>query len=103
MRRWLWDNLESLSFSFLRALSVWMAGVSSTDPIDEKEFPSSIPIRYTDPAQGLILVGNPPGEARLTLRAPTSVWEDLTASALELVADLAQLDAGAPGVPLGGG
>src|SRR3972149_2910700 len=65
MRRWLWDNVESLLFAFLLALSVWMAGVSATDPIEEREFSSSIPISYTDPADGLLLVGDPPPEGRL--------------------------------------
>src|SRR3990170_2175771 len=94
MRRWLWDNFESLLFAFLLALSVWMAGVSATDPIEEREFPSSIPIVYTDPAEGLLLVGDPPSEGRVTLRAPSSVWQSLTASDLQLHADLSQLEEG---------
>src|SRR3990170_5489730 len=94
MRRWLWDNFESLLFAFLLALSVWMAGVSATDPIEEREFPSSIPIHYSDPAQDLLLVGEPPSEGRLTLRAPFSVWQSLTASDIQIQADLSQLQQG---------
>jgi YbbR domain-containing protein len=100
VRRWWWDNFESLLFAFLLALSVWMAGVSATDPIEEREFPSSIPIVYTDPAEGLLLVGDPPSEGRVTLRAPSSVWQSLTASDLELQADLSQLVEGTHPVAL---
>jgi YbbR domain-containing protein len=103
MRRWLWDNFESLLVALLLALSVWMAGVSATDPIEEREFSTSIPIRYTNPAEGLILVGDPPGEGRLTLRAPSSVWQDLAASDLELHVELSQLEAGEHVVPLTAG
>ena len=100
MRRWLWDNFENLLFAFLLALSVWMAGVSATDPIEEREFPSSIPISYTDPADGLLLVGDPPAEGRVTVRAPSSVWQSLNASEIQLRANLSQLPAGSRLVPL---
>ena len=100
MRRWLWDNIESLLFAGLLALSIWMAGVSAADPIDERAFPSPIPITYRRPADGLLVVGDAPTEARVTVRAPTSVWERLTAGELRLEADLSALGPGRHGVAL---
>lgn len=100
MRRWLWDNLESLLFAVLLALSIWMAGVSAADPIEERIFPGTIPIVYRGPAEGLLVVGDAPTEARLTLRAPISVWERLSAGDLRVAADLSGLQAGRHAVPL---
>jgi YbbR domain-containing protein len=100
VRRWLWDNIESLLFAGLLALSIWMAGVSAADPIEERVFPSPIPITYRGPADGLLVVGDEPTEARVTVRAPTSVWERLTAGDIRLEADLTTLGAGRHGVPL---
>lgn len=100
MRRWLRDNLESLIFAFLLALSAWIAGVSSTDPIDEHVFPTAVPIRYSAPPEGLVVVGEPPKDGRLTLRAPTSVWQGLTVGELHLSADLSNLGPGRQTVPV---
>jgi len=94
MRRWLWDNFESLLFAVLLALSIWMAGVSAADPIEERVFPGAIPITYDGPADGLVVVGDKPEEARLTVRAPISVWERLTSAELQVVADLTTLQGG---------
>jgi YbbR domain-containing protein len=103
VRRWLWDNIESLLFAGLLALSIWMAGVSAADPIEERVFPLPIPITYRAPADGLLVVGDEPSDARVTVRAPTSVWQRLTAADIEVVADLTALDAGRHGVPLQAG
>lgn len=94
MRRWLWDNVESLLFAFLLALSVWLAGVSASDPIEERVFGSPIAINYLDLPDGLIVTGTPPAEGRVTVRAPQSVWERLSSADLQLTADLSGLPAG---------
>lgn len=100
VRRWLWDNVESLLFAGLLALSIWMAGVSAADPIEERVFPSPISITYRGPADGLLVVGDEPNDARVTVRAPASAWERLTAGEIQVVADLTALGAGRHGVPL---
>lgn len=100
MRRWLRDNLESLLFAFVLALSIWMAGVSAADPIEERVFPTAIPIRYTDPVDGLLVVGEPPKDARLTIRAPTSVWQALVGADFQLAADLTEHGPGSRSVAL---
>jgi YbbR domain-containing protein len=100
VRRWLRDNFESLLFAVLLALSVWMAGVSAADPIEERLFPAVIPIVYRGPAEGLLVVGDETTEARVTVRAPVSVWERLTSGELRVTADLSALQAGRHAVPL---
>jgi YbbR domain-containing protein len=100
VRRWLWDNTESLLFAGLLALAIWMAGVSAADPIEERGFPTSIPIDYVGPAEGLLIVGDAPADARVTVRATTSVWESLTADGLHVVANLTPYPAGQHVVPL---
>jgi YbbR domain-containing protein len=100
VRRWLWDNTESLLFAGLLALSIWMAGVSAADPIEERAFPSPIPVTYLGSPEGLLVVGDRPTEARLTVRAPASVWERLAAADLHVQADLSELEPGRHSVPL---
>jgi YbbR domain-containing protein len=100
VRRWLLDNVESLFFAFLLALSIWMAGVSAADPIEERVFPASIAIHYTEPGSGLLVVGSPPKDARVTVRAPVSVWQGLTSADIRLDADLTSVPAGTQPVPL---
>jgi YbbR domain-containing protein len=96
----LWDNFESLLFAGLLALSIWMAGVNAADPIEERAFPAAIPITYLGPADGLLVVGQAPPEARVTVRAPTSAWERLTAGDIQLLADLTPLEAGRHAIAL---
>jgi len=100
MRRWLWDNVESLLFAFLLALSIWMAGVSAADPIDERAYPLPIPVTYLGPAAGLLTVGEPPSTATVTIRAPASVWERLTTEDIRVTVDLSEFGPGTHRVTL---
>ncbi len=94
MLRWLWDNLSSLLLALVLALSVWVAAVNAADPIVERAFPDLIPIEYQGLASGLQIVGSPPTRGRVTVRAPTSVWDQLRADQLHLRVRLTGLAAG---------
>src|SRR3990172_7520833 len=88
MVRWLNDNFGSLLLALVASALVWASAVSAADPIQEQALPDRIPIVITGLAEDLVLVGEPPGEGAVTIRAPRSVWERLTAGSIHLEVDL---------------
>ena len=94
MLRWLRENLGTLLLSFLLAITVWVAAVSQADPILEQDFPQPIEISYIGLSEGMLLLGEPPETATITLRAPESVWRELAVEDIHIEADLSELDAG---------
>ncbi len=78
MLRWFWDNKGSLLLSFVLAVTVWVAAVVAQDPTLERAMEEAVPIQYTFPNTGLQVVGNPPTEAHVTIKAPESVWQDIS-------------------------
>jgi YbbR domain-containing protein len=97
---WLWENLGSIILAVVLAFSVWVIAVNSQDPVQERILPAAVPIRYQGLADNLTILGDPPETARVTLRAPESTWEALSADDLQLVADLTSLQEGTFELPL---
>ena len=102
MLRWLWDNLSALVLALVLAFVVWVSAVSTTDPVEVRAFPSALPIEYAGLQSGLVLAGEPPANARVTLRAPQTVWDLLTARDLRVEARLDGLGEGTHEVSLVG-
>lgn len=100
MLRWLKENLSSLLLAFIMSLLVWASAVSSADPTEERVLPSPVPIQVRGLAPDLTVVGSPPLTAQVTLRAPRSVWGQLTQDRVHLVVDLSGLGPGTHSVPL---
>jgi YbbR domain-containing protein len=94
MLQWLRENLGTLLLSFLLAVTVWVAAVSQADPILEQDFPQPIEISYIGLSEEMLLLGEPPVTATITLRAPESVWRELAIQDIHIEADLSELDAG---------
>lgn len=94
MLRWLLDNVSALLLALVLAFVVWVSAVNATDPVDVRAFPSAVPIEYVGLQAGLVAVGDSPTSVRVTLRAPQSVWDLLTARDLRVEADLAGLGEG---------
>ncbi|MCJ7678765.1 MAG: CdaR family protein [Anaerolineales bacterium] len=102
MLRWLWDNLSALLLALVLAFVVWLAAVNASDPVDVRAFPSSLPIDYVGVEDGLVVVGPAPVNARVTLRAPRSVWDLLTARDLHVEARMDGLAEGTHDISLVG-
>ena len=100
MISWLRQNFGTLLMAFILALTAWIAAVGQQDPIIEQIFPEQIPLDYRNLQDGLTVVGNILEFTDVTLRAPTSVWRNLTISDLEVFADLSQLEEGTRRVTL---
>jgi len=94
MFRWLWQNLSSLLLALVLALTVWVAAVSAEDPIEERTLANPVAIELRGQPAGLMIVNQPPQTARVTLRAPQSVWLDLSPADVDLWVDLASAASG---------
>jgi len=98
--RWLISNLGLILLSLILAVLVWAAAVEQGNPTIERRFPSAIPVTVTGVPEGMIAYGETELQVHVTLRAPTSVWNNLQQKDLRAVVDLSGLDAGAHQVPI---
>jgi YbbR domain-containing protein len=94
MLSWFWDNKGSLLLSFVLAVTVWVASVVAEDPTIEAAMEEAVPITYTSPNEGLLIVGNPPTEAMVTIQAPESIWGEISLETISIEVNLADLEAG---------
>ena len=96
MIHWLVTNFRTFMWAFFMALAVWIAAVSISDPDEVRQYPSPIPVEIIGQDSSLVITGDVPKQIRLSLRAPSSVWEKLTTSENQMraVLDLSGLSAG---------
>ncbi len=89
-------NLRTFLWSLLLALAVWLAAVTAADPDQVRAYPTPVNIEVIGQDPGLVIDGTLPKQMELTLRAPQSVWDQLTArpDAVRAILDLSGLSAG---------
>jgi len=94
--------VPTLLTAFILALAVWISAVTSNDPIEQRTFPTPVPIEIVGQASDLILTSNAPGSASLVLSAPTSIWNQLTGEpgAVRAFVDLSGVGAGTHTLPV---
>lgn len=93
--RWFASNLSTLILALILALVVWVSAVANDDP-NEQATTRAIPLEVIGPDSSLMVTNELPGQARLTLRAPRSVWIQLNnrPELIEAWIDLSGLEAG---------
>jgi YbbR domain-containing protein len=94
MLHWLWDHVRTLAIAFVLAFVVWVAAVNAADPLDERAYSGSVPIEFVGLQDGMVIVDGVPATARVTIRAPGSVWDLLTSHDIHVEARLNGLGAG---------
>ncbi|MBI2757126.1 MAG: hypothetical protein HYX49_00435 [Chloroflexi bacterium] len=89
-------NFRTFLWALALALAVWLAAVTAADPDEVRPYPSVVKVQIVGQDPGLIISGNTPQEVQVTLRAPRSVWEQLTAKpeSVRAILDLSGLSAG---------
>jgi len=94
--RWFASNIRTFLLALILAIAVWISAVSSADPNEVRIYPIKIPIEIIGRDPSLINTSDLPTSVELTLRAPRSVWEELTAqdNSIQASLDLSGLDAG---------
>lgn len=92
---WLARNLSTLLISFLLAVVVWVSAVITEDP-NRQLTSRAIEIQIIGQDPNLLVVGDLPRQARLTLQAPQSIWDQLNNNPTLMRAwiDLSGLEAG---------
>ncbi len=89
-------NIRSFLWALAIAFAVWIAAVTAADPDVVRIYPTPIKIEVVGQNPGLVINGNIPQEAQVTLRAPQSVWNQLTTQpdGVRAILDLSGLNSG---------
>ncbi len=93
---WLIRNVRIFFLALVLSLAVWVSAVTAADPDEVQAYPRPIPIEIIGQDPGMIIVGAIPDDITLVLRAPRSVWDQLssTENAVRAVMDFSGLGAG---------
>ncbi len=93
--RWFATNIRTFLLALVLALAVWISAVTSADP-DEERILSSIPLEIIGQDPALIVTSDLPSSVEVTLRAPSSIWEQLTAqeNSVQATLDLSGISTG---------
>ena len=88
--------VPSLFLAFALAVAVWISAITSSDPVEERVFPRTIPIEFygQDPAQILTVGDSTPVTLRLS--APRSIWDRMINDRIPIRA-IADLSGKGPG------
>ena len=95
-------NLPSLISAVALAVVVWVLAVTSTDPVEKRNYGRAVPIELIGLDPSLVITSEIPEQITLTLSAPVSTWDsDLTSSnAVRAIIDISGLIAGNHSVPV---
>jgi len=93
--RWFASNVRTLLLALVLAVSVWISGVTAADP-DEVRSPIAVPLEIIGQEPSLVITNKIPLTIEVTLRAPRSVWDQLTAqeNPVRAILDLSDFSAG---------
>jgi YbbR domain-containing protein len=88
-------NLRTFLLALVLAIAVWISAVKAADP-DEVHAPITVPVEIVGKDNSLVMTNKVPATIEVTLRAPQSVWERLTAqgNSIRAFLDLSGLSAG---------
>jgi YbbR domain-containing protein len=93
--KWIARNISALLLAFILAVIVWVSAVVTSNPNIEETF-RPIPIEIIGQDPNLLLLGKPQSSVRLTIEAPTSIWNQLNENPdlMQAWVDLSGLGAG---------
>ena len=96
MFRWIGKNISTFFLALLLAIGVWAAAVNASDPNEELTYPKPVPVEVVGQGTDLLITNAYSEQITLTLRAPHSIWNQLTANRdkIHAILDLSGLDAG---------
>ena len=99
--RWFAVNIRTLLLALVLGFAVWMSAVTAADP-DETRSLLTVPIEIIGQDPSLIITNDIPASVEVSLRAPHSVWEQLTTqeNAVRAILDLSTLSAGEHELPI---
>jgi YbbR domain-containing protein len=88
--------LPSLILAFILAVAVWITAVTASDPVEERVYPTPVPVEIIGQDPGLVITSDTPAPVTVTLSAPRSIWDNSTSQPIVIraLADLSGLKAG---------
>jgi len=94
--RLLAKNIRTFLLALVLGISVWVSAVSAADPNEVHSYPKPIPLQVVGQDPSLVITSDLPSTVEVSLRAPRSVWELLTAreDSVRAVLDLTGLSSG---------
>jgi len=98
--RWIASNAALMILALALSALAWVVAVEEEDPSLEERYPQAIPIAPPEPPAGMIIVGEFDEYVQVTVRAPESIWRELTLDDFTATVDLADLDPGVHQVPV---
>jgi len=89
-------NIRTFLLALVLGTSVWVSAVSTADPNEVRAYPNPIPLEVFGQDPSLVITSEIPSTVEVSLRAPRSVWESLTAreDTVQATLDLSGLSAG---------
>lgn len=93
------SNFSTALLALLLALVSWLAAVYEKAP-PRTDVLSGVPLKVTNLGEGLIISSEVPNEVKLQLRALSTTWQQLSATAFDANLDLTGLGAGEHDVPI---
>lgn len=96
MFRWLGKNISTFILALVLAIGVWIAAVNASDPDVEKDYPTPTLLEMVGQDTALVITNNYTEQITLNLRAPQSIWAQLTANDenIHAILDLSGLEPG---------
>jgi YbbR domain-containing protein len=92
--RWFVSNLSTLILALVLAVVVWISAVTAANPNIEET--RSVPLELIGLDSDMLVIGNVPTQVRVTLEAPSSVMDSISASenAVQAWVDISGLEPG---------
>jgi YbbR domain-containing protein len=88
--------------AFVMAIAVWISAVTAEDPNDVRVYPHPLPLEIIGQDPGLVVTSSLPSQVDLTLRAPSSIWNELgrEETSVRAVVDLSGINPGEYSIPV---
>lgn len=68
-------SIPTLLMSFALAVAVWISAVNAADPVQQRLYPRQITIERVGLDSSLVILGDVPTQASVTLSAPSTIWD----------------------------
>ena len=92
----IFKNLPTLATALVLAIAVWIFAVSQADPTETRVYPQAINMEIVGLDSSLMIVNDIDEQVNLTLRAPSTILNELESESnlINVTLDLSGLEAG---------
>lgn len=100
MSRWLGQNISLILLSLVLAFFFWALAMEAEDPAQEGPFSTSIPLDTRGLSEDMVAYGMENVRVRVELKAPQSVWQNLSPDNIDAYIDLTNVNTGTLTLPV---